>query len=288
VLIADALTTLAQKKEAAKSENKEVPDLETIICGRNRLENGSMAAWAKAYAAHKNMRTVKMVQNGIRQEGITHLLTHGLSQTTKLETLDLQDNTFTATGARALSDVVGSWTELKELGVGDCLLSGRGGVALASALSEGKNGKLEVLRLQYNEITAKGVQGLASASSALPALRRVELNGNVFDEEDEHIAKLREVLEERKEAADGKGEDDEEYWGLDELDDLEEDEDEEEEDSDEDLKRAVSDDEEGVEVEEKAARELVETQRAEDEDVPQQKDKSVDELADVLAKAEIK
>ncbi|KAF2663082.1 ran GTPase activating protein 1 [Lophiostoma macrostomum CBS 122681] len=288
VLIAEALTTLAKKKEAAKSESKEVPDLETIICGRNRLENGSMAAWATAYAAHKNMRTVKMVQNGIRQEGITHLLTHGLSQTTKLETLDLQDNTFTATGAKALSDVVGSWTDIKELGVGDCLLSGRGGVTLASALAKGKNGKLEVLRLQYNEINTKGVEGLASAASALPSLRRVELNGNVFDEEDEHIAKLREVLDERKEAADGRGEDDDEYWGLDELDDLEEADEEEEEESDEDLKRAVSDDEEGVEVEEKAARELVETQRAEDENVAPEKSKSVDDLADILAKTEIK
>lgn len=286
VLIADALTTLAAKKEAAKKDGKEVPNLETVICGRNRLENGSMAAWAKAYAAHKNVKEVKMVQNGIRQEGITHLLTNGLSHASKIEILDLQDNTFTATGGKALSNVVGGWTELKELGVGDCLLSGRGGVALASALQKGKNSKLEVLRLQYNDINSKGVAGLAEAHAKLPALRRVELNGNKFDEEDPSIAKLREVLEERKEAADGVGEDDEEYWGIDELDELESEE-EEDEDEDEELK-AGSDEEEGVEVEEKAARELVSAQEAEDENVPQQKDKKVDDLADVLAKTQIK
>ncbi|KAF2467516.1 RNI-like protein [Lindgomyces ingoldianus] len=285
VLVADALTALAEKKEAARKEGKQVPDLETVICGRNRLENGSMAAWAKAYAMHKGVREVKMVQNGIRQEGITHLLTHGLSNASKLNVLDLQDNTFTATGAKALSNVVGGWTELKELGVGDCLLSGRGGVALATALQQGKNAKLEVLRLQYNDINAKGVKGLVDAHEKLPALRRVELNGNKFDEEDESIQKLREVLDERKEAADGVGEDNEEYWGVDDLDELEEESEEEEEDE---ATKLSEEEEEGVEVEEKAAREIIAAEQAEEENVPLGQDKKVDELANALAKTEIK
>ncbi|KAF2277513.1 RNI-like protein [Westerdykella ornata] len=284
VLIADALTALAEKKEAARSQGKEVPNLETVICGRNRLENGSMAAWAKAYAAHRGVKEVKMVQNGIRQEGITHLLTSGLVHASQIELLDLQDNTFTATGATALSKVVGGWPELKELGVGDCLLSGRGGVALFEALQKGNNKKLEVLRLQYNEINAKGVKGLHDAHTHLPALRRIELNGNQFDEDDEHIEKLRAILEERKEAADGVGEDDENYWGLDDLDDLEEPESEEEEEEAEE----AEEEEEGVEVEERAARQLAIDQQAEEQTVPQEKDQKVDDLADVLAKTEIK
>lgn len=248
-----------------------------------------MAAWAKTYAAHKGVKEVKMVQNGIRQEGITHLLSNGLSHASKIEVLDLQDNTFTATGAKALSNVVGGWTELKELGVGDCLLSGRGGIALATALQKGKNSKLEVLRLQYNDINSKGIAGLAEAHTKLPALRRVELNGNKFDEDDAAIQKLREVLEERKDAARVDDEEDDEYWGLDDLDELESEE-EEEEEEEEELKRASEEEgeEEGVEVEEKAARELIAAQEAEEENVPQEKDKKVDELADALAKTEIK
>lgn len=286
VLVADALTSLAEKKEAARKEGKEVPNLETVICGRNRLENGSMAAWAKAYAAHKSVKEVKMVQNGIRQEGITYLLTNGLSHATKLNILDLQDNTFTAIGAKALSDVVGNWTELKELGVGDCLLSARGGIALATALQKGNNEKLEVLRLQYNEINPKGLKGLADAHSKLPALRRVELNGNQFDEDDENIEKLRAALEERKENADGVGEDDEDYWGLDELDDLEEpDEDEDEQDE---AAKDSNEEDESVEAQEKAARQIAADQQAEEENVPQEKDQKVDDLADALAKTEIK
>jgi Ran GTPase-activating protein 1 len=287
VLLADALTALAAKKEAARKEGKQVPDLELVICGRNRLENGSMAAWAKAYAANNGVKTIKMTQNGIRPEGITHLITDGLSHLSKLETLDLQDNTFTAMGAKALSSVVGRWTNLRELGVGDCLLSGRGGVALASALEKGQNKKVEVLRLQFNDINAKGLDGLASAAStSLPALRRVELNGNKFSEEESSIEKLREILEARKEES-GEHEDDEEYWGLDELDELDS-EDEDEEESDTEEKHGDDSDEEGVEVEEKAARQIIEDKKAEESNVAQDKDKKVDDLADVLAKTEIK
>jgi Ran GTPase-activating protein 1 len=286
VLLADALTALAGKKESARASGKDVPDLELVICGRNRLENGSMQAWAKAYAANKGVKTIKMTQNGIRQEGITHLLTHGIAHLSKLETLDLQDNTFTAMGGKALSSVVGNWPALRELGVGDCLLSGRGGVALASALQKGKNKDIEILRLQFNEINAKGLAGLAAAAPKLPKLRRVEINGNKFDEEDPSIEKLREILDARKEES-GEREDDEEYWGLDELDELESD-DEDEEDSDDEAKKGSDDEDEGVEVEERAARQLVEEQRAEEAPVAQEKDKKVDDLADVLAKTEIK
>ena len=46
--------------------------------------------------------------------------------------------------------------------------------------------------------------------------------------------------------------------------------------------------EEGVEIEERAARQLADEQRAEDSNVAQDKDNKVDDLADVLAKTEIK
>ncbi|GAM86676.1 hypothetical protein ANO11243_046940 [Dothideomycetidae sp. 11243] len=276
-LVAEALEQLAQRKaEKRKSagEASNVPDLETVVCGRNRLEAGSMAAWVKAYGANTGVRHIRMVQNGIRQEGIVALVRHGLSRCSKLETLDLQDNTFTAVGSKALADVIaqGSWPELKELGVGDCLLSARGGVAVLTALAGGKCPKLEVLRLQYNEIDAQGLKVLADGLHAMPALRKVELNGNKFPEEDPAIEKIRETLDERRETA---GEDeDEERWGLDELDDLEE------EDSDEEEDEEEQDDEQAHIVRDAEA--------AEDQPVAAEKDKDVDELASTLGKTEIK
>lgn len=285
-LVADALAQLATNKALARDAGATVPDLETVVCGRNRLENGSMAAWVKAYTANCNVKTVKMVQNGIRQEGIATLLQHGLSKCVQLETLDLQDNTFTSFAAKTLATVVVQWSALRDLGVGDCLLSARGGRMLGEALGTAKNTKLEVLRLQFNEIDAKGLQAVAEAAGlekALPRLRRVEVNGNKFAEEDPAVGKLQEILGARKEEQAGEfpgvDEDDEDAWGLDELDELEDDEDDEDAQDDED----DEDDEDAKE--EKIVKEA---ETAENEPVAQKKDADVDDLADVLKKTEIK
>ncbi|KAK2610797.1 hypothetical protein N8I77_004198 [Diaporthe amygdali] len=280
ILVADALSELHEKKEAARKEGKTVPDLETVICGRNRLENGSMTAWAKAFSLHNKIKEVKMVQNGIRQEGISHLLSHGLNKASGLVTLDLQDNTFTLMGAKALAKVTPTWAQLKELGVGDSLLGAKGGVLLGDALAQGNNKNLEILRLQYNDITSKGVTSLAKAAKqALPALKKVELNGNKLSEDDEGIVLLQELLEERKEKLGGDVviEDD---WGLDSLSDLEsEDSDEEEEEEEEE--------EEDVGPEERAEKLVKEAEEAQEEPVIQQKDKEVDDLAKSLEKTSI-
>jgi Ran GTPase-activating protein 1 len=249
-----------------------------VICGRNRLENGSMTAWAKAFSLHNKVKEVKMVQNGIRQEGISHLLSEGLSHVTELKVLDLQDNTFTIMGARALAKVAPKWAEIEELGIGDSLLSAKGTILFSKALGQGKNKKLEILRLQYNDITAAGVKGLADAAKeALPALKKVELNGNKFSEEDEGVLALQELLDERKEKFGGDVVVEDE-WGLDSLSDLEELDSEEEEEEEEEEK----------DVDEIAEKLIKEEEEAQEEPVVQLgKDKEVDELTEKLKKTEI-
>lgn len=272
--IANALTSLAARKAEARKEGREAPDLESIVCGRNRLENGSMGAWAKAYEAHKaGIKSVKMTQNGIRQEGISHLLRSGLSHCKDLEVLDMQDNTFTVMGAGALSEVVPSWSKLRELGVGDDLLGASGSIKLFEALAKGDTKSVEVLRLQYNDITSQGVKSLLQAAKHMPKLRRVELNGNKFDEDDLSIEALAQLLSERRDA-EGKDDDPEYFWGLDELDELEE------ESSDEE--------DEAAEEEEELEERILETaDEVENEPVAQRKDPDVDELAGALEKTEI-
>lgn len=276
--IADALTTLADKKAAARKDGKEVPDLESVVCGRNRLENGSMVAWAKAYEAHNaGMKSVKMTQNGIRPEGISHLISSGLSKCSNLEVFDLQDNTFTFKGASALSRAVKGWPQLKELGVGDDMLGGRGSVKVFESLAAGSNKEVQVLRLQFNDITPAGLVVLLQTAKQLTSLRRVELNGNKFEEEDPSIEALSELLSERKDEQ-GKDSDPDDHWGLDELDELEgEDSDEEEED--------VEEDEE--EAEDTRQKLLQDDDEAENEPVSQKKDADVDELAKTLEKTGI-
>ncbi|EEP76571.1 conserved hypothetical protein [Uncinocarpus reesii 1704] len=274
-LIADALTELCARKAKARSDpdvGYEVPLLETIVCGRNRLESGSMAAWARAIKDNgKGLRTVKMVQNGIRQDGITLLLDHGLRHAPELEILDMQDNTFTAIGARVLADTVTGWPSLRELSLGDCYLKGRGWLRVGKAIAQGNNAKIEILRLMYNDINAAGLKVLVhAAKNALPILRRVELNGNKFEEDDESIVELRELLDERKEAI-GRDDEDEDAWGLDELDELEEESEEEDEEESE-----IED------VEKRAERIVEEAELAEDEKVAQDLDNAVDALGEKL------
>ncbi|CEJ90465.1 Putative Ran gtpase activating protein 1 [[Torrubiella] hemipterigena] len=279
ILIADALSELYAKKEAAKKDGQEVPDLETVICGRNRLENGSMNAWAKTYSLHNKIQTVKMVQNGIRQEGVAHLLSEGLSHATQLRVLDIQDNTSTLLAAKALAKVTPIWTELRELGVGDCILSAKGGVLLAEALAQGKNTKLQTLRLQFNDITSKGVKALAQAAQdSLPALQRIELNGNIFSEDDESVVALQELLDERKESAGGDVVVEDE-WGVDSLSDLESEDEDAEDDDDEE--------EEEEDVEERAEKLIRDAEEAQEEPTVQLKDRAVDELASKLDKTSI-
>lgn len=241
-----------------------------------------MNAWAKVYAAHNGVRTVKMVQNGIRQEGVAHVLREGFRYAKGLRVLDLQDNTFTITGAKALSELVAGWPELKELGVGDCLLGARGGQVVAEALGKGSNTALEILRLQYNEIDTKGLTAFRhAAKDALPALKRIELNGNKFNEDDSSIETLRELLDERKKET-GTATDDAEGWGIDSLSDLEEE--SEEEDADEDSEDEEDERDEDKEKEEKAERLLQDAEEAEGMNVALEDDKTVDELAEKLGR----
>lgn len=189
-IVAQALSANADK---CKAEGKD-SSLRVVICGRNRLENGSAKAWAEAYSKHGGLREVRMFQNGIRMEGIA-ALAEGLAKNPKLEVLDLQDNTATRTGTRSIVKVLESWPGLKVLNLSDCLISSAGGIALATALASGTNKKLERLQLQYGEFDKRTVEILSTAiTQHLDELTTLELNGNRFAEDDECVEKLKEAL----------------------------------------------------------------------------------------------
>ncbi|KAI8344775.1 hypothetical protein BC941DRAFT_341896 [Chlamydoabsidia padenii] len=218
-MIAKALQASADN---ARAENRP-SSLHTIICGRNRLEDGSSQALATAFASHGTLQVVRMPQNGIRPNGIKTLV-KGLSSCRDLTHLDLQDNTFTSKGSQALAQALSSWPKLAVLNVGDCLLGKSGGVALAEALEAGHTTGLTHLHLQYNEISGNAVVILAGAiRTHLKDLGHLELNGNQFDADGEEAQAIIEALT---------------HWdhqdALDELDDMEEYDSEEEEDDEDD------------------------------------------------------
>ena len=198
VVLANALIESAKlsKAEGRKSS------LRIVICGRNRLEDGSAPVWADAFAAHGTLEEVCMPQNGIRMDGIT-ALARGLAKCPKLRHLDLQDNTFTSDGKvlgiAAWTDAITSWPELHTLNLSDCVLSTGGEIpTLVAAIANGSNPMIHTLQLQNNNLDTATFELLAtSVSSSLSGLMRLELQWNEIDEDDEYLETIALTLKQR-------------------------------------------------------------------------------------------
>lgn len=215
--IGKALSFLSEAQKQAYGKTV----LETFICGRNRLENGSAKYLSLGlYSFADSLKTVRLYQNGIRPEGIAFLL-DGLLKCKVLECVDLQDNTFTSKPGVKLAEGMSKWAEfLKELNLNDCLIKNEGSKAILETFLTVEFKNLEILKIQFNEILQETLEKVILPiieKEKLPSLKLLEINGNIFEEDSEAIETLQEIF---------KGE-------LDECDDFEELDSEEEEDSEE-------------------------------------------------------
>ncbi len=195
-VIADALARLADSLPKDPDSDtrgaRAKSNLRTIICGRNRLEDGSAEAWAGALAAHGTLEEVRMPQNGIRMAGIAALAT-ALAANPALRHLDLQDNTFAAEGGAAFARELakGVWPRLRVLNLSDCVIGEEGEVSpVVEALAKGLQTELETLQLQNDNLEAAEFALLAGVVGKLPALKRVEAQWNEVDEDDKSVAAL--------------------------------------------------------------------------------------------------
>jgi Ran GTPase-activating protein 1 len=193
------------KKSAELSKEKGLTsNLKTVICGRNRLENGSAPAWAGAFAEHGTLVDVRLPQNAIWTDGI-QALAEGLSKCPNLRYLDLQDNTFIKDESKA---AVNAWAHalpklsvLETLIFSDCVLSEEDDdevPPLLETLAEGSNPNLVTLVLQNNNLSVSTFKFFTNSLTSLPKLRRLDLQWNDVDEDSEDaIDALREIMEQR-------------------------------------------------------------------------------------------
>lgn len=190
-IVARALKAAAEELRAREQKSQ----LRTVICGRNRLENGSAQEWADAFAAHGALVEVRLFQNGIRMEGIAALC-KGLTECASLEVLDLQDNTATLQGSRAIAESLPHWPQLRVLNLSDCLLKPKGGALLFRALAEGHTPTLSALHVQYCDLDREALGSLATAIERhLKQLETLEINGNWAAEDDEAITRISSSLD---------------------------------------------------------------------------------------------
>jgi Ran GTPase-activating protein 1 len=196
-VIADALRESAR---LSKQEGKE-STLRTVTCGRNRLKDGSATAWADAFAAHGTLEHVSLPQNGIRQEGMI-ALARGLAKNPKLRVLKIADNAMNiddgTEGTQAFADALSSWPDLERLDLSDCVLAHEEADAppsLFDALAKGTNKKLHTLLLQNNNHDVVAFKKLGEdVVGKLPALRRLEVQWNEVEEDEEAVEALRDAL----------------------------------------------------------------------------------------------
>ncbi|KAJ2799638.1 Ran GAP Rna1 [Coemansia guatemalensis] len=240
------------KCQALCEEQGKEPSLHTIICGRNRLENGSAPVFAQAFAALKTLREVRMPQNGIRPEGIAELV-GGLANNSKLAILDLQDNTFTESGSKALAEALIKWEALEIINIGDCLLGSKGGRVIIEALKDRET--LKTINLQYNEIEYDGAIALAESLRGLKLLESLELNGNRFDAESNAVELIKAALSENDL-------DDDILGSLSDMEELTDSEEEEEEEEEEEAEEAK---EKAEEEEDKTAKTATATSKADEQ-----------------------
>jgi Ran GTPase-activating protein 1 len=192
-VIADALRDNAAVRKVIPSEKRNT--LRTLVCGRNRLEDGSSSAWADAFAAHGTLVEVRMPQNGIRMDG-SAALAEGLAKNAGLELLDLQDNTLSQPGDQAFANALPLWPNLHTLNFSDCVLSEEGEIPqVIEALAKGSNPRLRILQLQNDNLENSAVAVLAQAiGTNLKAVTRIEFQENDAEEDDPGIEILRERL----------------------------------------------------------------------------------------------
>jgi Ran GTPase-activating protein 1 len=194
-VVASALLESAKLSEAAGEKS----NLKVVICGRNRLEDGSAPTWAEAFAAHGTLEHVSMPQNGIRQDGMT-ALARSLAKNTGLRILELQDNAVNVDesdgGTKAFADALPHWPKLEKLDFSDCVLAQEGEVpAILAVLAKGGHAKLRTLQLQNNNLGADSFTLIADeVLGKLPALQRLELQWNEVEDDDEAAETLKEAM----------------------------------------------------------------------------------------------
>lgn len=241
-MLAQALLTCYEESK----KNGTPLQLKVFEAGRNRLENAGATALAGIFETLKSLEVIAMPQNGIYHPGIS-AIAKALNVNTKMRILNLNDNTITSIGAEALAPAIANLNNLQEINFGDCLLKTNGAISIASALAE-EHTTLEILNLEYNEISSRGGRVISASLENKPNLKEVHLNGNKFsktfcEEISMDMAAL-DKAEALKSLDENDDVDEDEEGQSDDEDEDEEDYEEEEDEEDEDDDDAEYEDEE--------------------------------------------
>jgi Ran GTPase-activating protein 1 len=193
--VAHALAAVARTANACG----EHVHLRKLMCGRNRLENGSAEAWKEMFALHPDLRFVDLTQNGIRGPGFEAVV-QGLAHCSSIRYLNLNDNTGKTddgdgwpTFARALR----GWPDLRMLDVSNCCLDAESFDLFLEVFQAGQHVHLHSLFVNNSDLGDVAYERLIPViQTRLPALRNLGLVDNE-DLDGSWVKQLVKLLEER-------------------------------------------------------------------------------------------
>ncbi|KAI6190391.1 hypothetical protein M3Y97_00112600 [Aphelenchoides bicaudatus] len=163
-------------------------ELKEFTAGRNRLEDAGATAMAAAFRQLGTLEQIELPQNGIRVGGIAelarskyYLYDHrriGTSQ--NLKVLNLNDNTFTARGARVMARAIRNIEScLEVVDFGDCLCRA-GAIEIIEALADNHSETIQVIDLSGNELTPDQACTIIDICSEMQAIQHLKLGLNCY------------------------------------------------------------------------------------------------------------
>lgn len=118
--------------------------MKEFTAGRNRLEDAGAKAMSAAFRQLGTLERIELPQNGIRVDGIAELA-KSIGTSTNLKILNLNDNTFTAVGARVMARAIRNIENCLEIvDFGDCLCRG-GTIDIIEALVDNHSESIQVM-----------------------------------------------------------------------------------------------------------------------------------------------
>ncbi|EJD36085.1 RNI-like protein, partial [Auricularia subglabra TFB-10046 SS5] len=191
---------VAEALIAAVSQG-EPSNLRVMISGRHHIENGAAPAWGRMFAAHGGLTGVDMQSAWIGAAGFKEIA-NGLAHCKGLRHLNLDDNLGRDSeddGWSAFAGALRSWTRLRFCNVASCKMENEGAQAILDVLAEGNHKELHTLVMDNSDLTEEVYSQLRDVvEHHLPALRILSIADNDDIEENEAIAAIERIMEERE------------------------------------------------------------------------------------------
>ncbi|KNC80591.1 hypothetical protein SARC_07045 [Sphaeroforma arctica JP610] len=191
-MMASAIETACDNAEEAGRDY----GLKTFKAGRNRLEDLAATELAESFKMCPHLKEVAMPQNGTTKVGFVALFAAFAGK--DMEIINMNDNTATEVGAKAVAEAIRTMKNLQKIDLGDCMLREEGCIAVCEAIQQSGNTGLKSIDMAFADIEEEQAENVADAMALMlrtqTELESFRISGNEM-EDDEVLERLYAVLD---------------------------------------------------------------------------------------------